>query len=157
MASITLSFDVKISIVRPYITKNITDTDLGRITQTTNLKYETLQTLSPQSSGTVSNTISNEEVLSSLAKSLEELDEIYDDFAQLEKKAGEALEKIVFSYDVLSTENELLANAERAIFGSASGVITYSKYQKLLELEQIFNREIQERMVTNGGTFNVVA
>lgn len=157
MASITLSFDVKISIVRPYITKNITDTDLGRITQTTNLKYETLQTLSPQSSGTVSNTISNEEVLSSLAKSLEELDEIYDDFAQLEKKAGEALEKIVFSYDVLSTENELLANAERAIFGSASGVITYSKYQKLLELEQIFNREIQERMVTNGGTLNVVA
>lgn len=157
MTPISLSYDAKITIVRPYITKNITDTDLSRITQTTNLKYETLQTLSPQSLGVVPSDIPEEEVLSYLDESIKELDQISDDFGQLAQKAEEMVKNIVFTYDISLPENEMMANAERAIFGSATGIVTYEKYKRLVELEEILNREIQERMVMNGGTLDVVA
>lgn len=157
MASIALSFDVKISIIRPYITKNLNGNDLNRINQTTNLKYESLKTLTPQALGTQLDVVDDEAVLSYLDSSLKELDQIHQEFDDLSQKAEEALKAIVFTYDIALPENEPLANAERSLFGFASGIITFAKYKKLEELEQIINREIQERMVENGGTLDVVA
>lgn len=157
MAAVTLSYDVKIVVVRPFITKNLSDTDLSRINQTTTLKYETLITTNPQalSSGVIS--INDEEILSALDQSIAELDEIYQEFDDLGKKAEEALKSIVYTYDVTLPENELTAQAERDIFGSATGIITFEKYKKLIELEDIINREIQERMINNGGKLDVAS
>ena len=157
MASMDLSFDVKINIVRPYITKNLGNTDLSRINETTNLKYESLKTLAPQAIAGALEQPSEEEVLSYLDNSLKELDEIHDEFDQLAKKAEDNLKDILFTYDVTALENEPLANAERTLFGFASGIITFAKYKKLNELEQIVNNEIQSRMVENGGRLDGVA
>lgn len=157
MASVALSFDVKISIIRPYITKNLGNTDLTRINETTNLKYESLKTLAPQSMGGSAQEPSDEEVLDYLDSSLKELDSIHDEFDDLSKKAEDVLKEIVFTYDVTLSENELLANAERALFGFASGIITFAKYKKINELEEIVNNEIQSRIVENGGRLDGAA
>lgn len=157
MATIIQSFDVKISIIRPYITKNLSDQDSSRIVQTTNLKYESLKTLTPQGVKSEEAVPSDSEVFDYLKQSIAELDQINNDFGDLEKMADEALAKIVFTYNVEDPENETIAEAERTIFGYASGSVTYSKYQTLLDYEQILNREIQERMVNNGGTLDVSA
>jgi Asp-tRNA(Asn)/Glu-tRNA(Gln) amidotransferase C subunit len=154
MASIAQSFDVKINIIRPYITKNLSQNDLQKINQTTALKYQAQKTTSPQ--GALEDiTTSNEEVSNYLVDSVKELDEIYDSFDDLSIQAEKDLNKIVYTYDINLAENELIANAERILFGSASGVITFAKYKKVLAFEQIINREIQERMVNNGGILDV--
>lgn len=157
MASISLSFDVKISIIRPYITKSLGGNDISRINETTNLKYESLKTLTPQALGTPSNEINDEEVLSFLDQSIKELDTLSENFGDLAAKAEQALKDIVFTYDVKKPEYETLANAERSLFGFASGIITFAKYKQLEELERIVNEEIQNRMIENGGKLDVVA
>lgn len=157
MATITQSFDVKITIIRPYITKDLSNEDISRIRQTTNLKYESLKTLTPQGTKQIEELPTDEEVLSYLEQSVNELDQIHKDFDDLTTRAEESLNKIVYTYDVSNPDNEITANAERTIFGSASGVITFAKYKKLIEFEEILNREIQERMINNGGTLDVVA
>lgn len=157
MATITQSFDVKITIIRPYITKDLSSEDISRIRQTTNLKYESLKTLTPQGTKQIEELPTDEEVLSYLEQSVNELDQIHKDFDDLTTRAEESLNKIVYTYDVSNPDNEITANAERTIFGSASGVITFAKYKKLIEFEEILNREIQERMINNGGTLDVVA
>lgn len=157
MTFLEKSFDVKISIIRPYITKEMKDSDLSRINQTTNLRYESLSIVGPQSLGSGLSEMEEEEVLSYLDESIKELDEIYNRFDDYSKRSEEAIKNIVFSYDVSKEENEITANAERSIFGSATGLITFQKYKKLIELEEILNREIQERMIDGGGTLDVVA
>lgn len=156
MASVSLSFDVKISIIRPYITKSLGNNDISRINETTNLKYESLKTLTPQSLNTTES-ISEEEVLSFLDESVQALDSLHQDFDDLASKAEQALKDIVFTYDVKDPQNETLANAERSLFGFASGIITFAKYKQLDELEKVINEEIQNRMLENGGTLDVVA
>ena len=154
MATISKSFDVKISIVRPYVTKNLSQDDLFKINETTALKYESLKSTAPQGLAETSE-LSDEEVSNYLADSVKELDDIYDNFDDLTKQAEKELNSIVYTYDVTLPENELIANAERALFGSASGVITFAKYKKVLAFEQIINREISEQMINNNGVLNV--
>ena len=157
MATITQSFDVKISIIRPFITKNLSDQDNSRIVQTTNLKYESLKTLTPQGIKSDEALPSDEEVFNYIKQSVDELDLIHDSFGELAAMAEEALNKIVYTYDVEDPDQELTAEAERTLFGSATGIITFAKYKKLAEFEEILNREISERMTNNGGVLDVVA
>lgn len=154
MALITTNYDVKINIIRPFITKNISEVDLSKITQTNTLKYEALKTTAPQSS--LEDVIRNEiSPLDSLKESIEHMDSIYNQFDDLAALAEKDLNKIVYTYDVSLLENELMANAERALFGSASGVITFAKYKKVLAYEQLLNRQISENMINNGGVLDV--
>lgn len=157
MALVKQSFDVKINIIRPYITKNLSADDITRISETTNLKYESLKTITPQAFFDEDAGLSDTEVISEIDKRVKELNELIQEFDDLEEKATRAMNKIVFTYDVSDPANEFIANAERAIFGSASGVITFSKYKKLMEFEEIINRELQERMVNNNGVLDGVA
>lgn len=156
MASITKSFDVKIKIIRPFITKNLSEDDLSKIKQNTALKYESLKTTSPE--GSLQNEeLSSEEVVDYLAQSAKELDELYQGFDDLARKAEEDLKSIVYTYDITDPANELIADAEIALFGSATGIITLAKYKKVMAYEEIVNREIQEKMVENGGMLDGVA
>jgi hypothetical protein len=156
MASISFTYDVKISVVRPYVTKNLSTDDLSRISQTTILKYEKQQTIAASYTEQVQS-LNDNDIVTQLETSLKELDAIHDEFDDLAKQAEEALKGILFSYDVTLPENESIANAERALFGSATGVITFAKYKQLNELEEIVNRELQERMIENNGILDVVA
>jgi hypothetical protein len=156
MTDITSSYDVKISIVRPYVTKNLSNNDLARISQTTNLKFEKAQTINAEYTEHLV-VLTDDEIIDQLEVSLKELDALHDDFDDLAKQAEDALKGILFTYDVTLPENELIANAERALFGSATGVITFAKYKQLSELEEILNREVQERMIENNGQLDVVA
>lgn len=153
MAIVTKSFDVKIDIKRPYITKNLSNDDFSKIIQTTTLKYESLKTTAPQAATQVDET--EEETENPLAEAIKETDQIYEAFEDLASQAEKELNSIVFTYDPSLPENELMAEAERNLFGSASGVITFSKYKKVLAYEQIINRQISENMVENGGTLDV--
>lgn len=154
MAMVSKSFDVKISIIRPYITKNLSEDDFSKINQTTALKYESLKTTAPQ--GSLGDPdISNEEVTDYLGDAVKELDAIYDGFEDLRAQAERELNTVVYTYDFGLPENEMTANAERSLFGSASGVISFAKYKQVLAFEQILNREISERMVNNGGILDV--
>jgi hypothetical protein len=155
MASISLSFDVRINIIRPFITKNISENDLGRITQNSALKYESLKTNVTQGSLDSGEDTDELSPMDKLDESIKQMDSIYDDFNNLAEMAERDLNKIVFTYDPSLEENELIANAERELFGSASGVITFQKYKKVLAYEQILNREMSEKMVNNGGMLNV--
>lgn len=154
MASITKMIDVRINIIRPFITKNIADDDLSRITQNNNLKYESLKSTTPQ--GSIKEELfTDSQSLNALTNSIIEMDSIYDEFEDLAAIAERELNKIVYTYDISLEENEMIANAERILFGSASGVITFAKYKKVLAYEQIVNRQISETMVNSGGTINV--
>lgn len=157
MSSVAQSFDVKISIIRPYVTKNLSTEDLSKINQTTKLKYESLKTNAPQFSSFQNEEPSDMEILSLMDSSIAELDSLIEDFDDLSKKAEEAMDKIIFTYDPDDSENELIANAERSIFGTASGIITYSKYKTIRDYEEILNRELQERMTNNNGILDGVA
>lgn len=154
MASIEKMFDVRINIIRPFITKNIGDDDLSRITQNNNLKYESLKSSAPQGS-IQEDTVGDYEALDGLTEAINEMDSIYDQFDDMSAMAERDLNKIVYTYDISLEENEMIANAERLLFGSASGVITFAKYKSVLAYEQILNREISETMINNGGTINV--
>jgi len=153
MAIVTKSFDVKIDIKRPYITKNLSNDDFSKIIQTTTLKYESLKTTAPQAATQVDE--AEEETGNPLAEAIKETDQIYEEFEDLASQAEKELNSIVLTYDPSLPENELIAEAERNLFGSASGVITFSKYKKVLAYEQIVNRQISENMVENGGTLDV--
>ena len=154
MTPITTSFDVRINIKRPFFTKNISADDLSKITETSSLKYESLKTVGPQGYSDTAEP-SSQQGLDSLSAVMEEMDAIYDEFEDIASKAAEEMNKIVFTYDISLQENEMIANAERALFGSASGVITFAKYQKILSYEQVLNRQISETMASNGGMLNV--
>lgn len=154
MATINKSFDVKVNIVRPYITKNISDVDSLKISQTTSLKYETLKTLAPEGTAATSET-TEEESSGDLLDLSKRLDNLCDSFEDMMARAEKVLKQIVFTYDVTLPENETIANAERDIFGSASGIITFEKYKKILDFEEILNRELLERMVENNGVLDV--
>lgn len=154
MATIKKFFDIKINIVRPYITRNISDSDSLKINQTTSLKYETLKTLAPEGVA-VTSELSDEEVSGDLLDLSKRLDKLCESFEDMMARAEKTLKQIVFTYDVTLPENETIANAERNIFGSASGVITFEKYKKVLDFEEILNRELLERMIENNGVLDV--
>lgn len=154
MATVSKIYDVKINIIRPYVTKNISVTDTVKINETTALKYETLKTVTPEGSLQEPG-YTDEEVVNYLSNSIKELDEIYDAFDDLSKRAEKELSDVVYTYDISLPENEMIANAERSLFGSASGIITFAKYKKVLAFDQILNREISERMVNNNGVLDV--
>jgi hypothetical protein len=154
MATVNKSFDVKINIVRPYITKNISEADFAKISQTASLKYETLKTTAPENTLSTSE-LSDEEGAGNLSVLSKRLDKLCENFEDLMERAERSLKEIVFTYDPSSPENELIANSERDIFGSASGVITFGKYKKILDFEEILNRELLERMIENNGVLDV--
>jgi hypothetical protein len=154
MANISASFDVKISIVRPFITKDLSFDDITKIKESTTLKYETIQTKTPEGSLEVEED-TEDEIQNNFDKELNKLEELYQGFDAASKRAEEAMKKIAFTYDTSDPALESLADAEATVFGSATGIITFEKYKKLLAYEDVINRELQESMVESGGQLDV--
>ena len=156
MALTTKSFDVKINVVFPHVTKTMPTKDSDRIQQTTMFKYEPQKTVAqPELLSTVSATeVENNN--DRLSRVNDELEEIKTDFIAMEEKANIAFKNYSYTYDVEDPRNETLKNAEEAIFGIATGIITQAKYKKVLDLISAVDSKLVDLTIQNGGGLNVV-
>lgn len=158
MAAITESFDVRIRVVYPLLTKSLPKDDSKRINATGNFNFEpppqvdTTQGLAAKSSPVKS--IGVEERVDNLKNGLDALlvdfDRIQD---MMRKRAGH----ITLEYDSELTQNEALANAEAELFGGASGQITYSMFEEALALQEKVDKYISHMSVENDGVLNGAA
>lgn len=142
---ITKSFDVKISIVYPYLTKNISAKDSERISRSTLFKYETQKNISsPQlsSEATVTAEVTNKTETETLVKRMKK---VYDNFDQMRILAEKELNKVLYSYDTNAIEDEAITDAAEELFGFADGSVTFTNYKSALELEKIIQEEISRR------------
>lgn len=157
MANIQKSFDVKVNVVYPHISKTIPVKDSDRIQTTNFFKYEPqkavqqpdLSLYQPPDDGEVQ---TNESRMKKLDAQLEQMQ---DDFKRLEDKTEKAFKDYVYEYDLLDPASEDIANAEEAVFGIATGIITQAKYKKVLELLDTVDEMIVDGTIENGGTLNV--
>lgn len=157
MASIAKHFDVSIKVQAPFTTKSITSTDNKRIHETTELKYQ-----SPKNIEVTSNLLFEEAPVEVTAtdrvmQSKERFKTLIDDFNELKQLAENRSKNFTYNYDILNLEQENIANAEREIFGDATGSISFGRYQDLLDFEVLLNKVIKEKTIQNGGAFNAVA
>lgn len=156
---ITKSFDVKISVIFPYLTKNISEKDSERISRNTLFKYEPQKTISTPQFAAESSTPVQDEEDSPATKLVKRFKKIYDDFDAVKRQAEKNLEGIVYLYDVTSLNDEDISTADESVFGVASGEITFEKYKKAIELKEMIEEEMQrreiEKGVINNGSFSV--
>jgi len=158
MAAVSESFDVRIRVIYPRLTKSLPEDDSKRINATGNFNFEpppqvdTAQGLAAESSPIKEK--STEERVDNLKKGLDGLlidfDRIQD---MMRKRAGH----IVLEYDPELTQNEALANAEAELFGGASGQITYSMFEQTLALQEKVNKYISHMSIENDGVLNGAA
>ena len=140
---VTKNFDVKISVVHPYLTRNISEKDSERISRNTLFKYEPQKAIeTPQ--------LASQSVADVAAKLIQRFKDIYDGFDTLREKAANRLSDIVYEYDVTVLENEAIAVAEESIFGAATGTITFKKYKQAIELSELIEEEIRRRATLQG-------
>lgn len=158
MALINKSFDVKINVIYPHISKTIPDKDSDRIQTTTLFKYESQKSLEQPDAALYQpeedETVSNE---TRVKKVDEELEQMESDFKRLEDKTESAFANYVYEYDITDPANEALASAEEAIFGVATGIITQAKYKKVLELLDSLDDMLIDATIENEGKLNVGA
>lgn len=157
MAQFTKSYDVKINVIFPHITKTMPDKDSQRIQQTTFFKYEPQKVL-PQSTVAFQEIIPVEQSNEDKAEEIfQQLEDLQGEFKRAENFAGQGLQGLVYTYDINDPVNESLVIAETAIFGVATGIITYDKYKKLLNLISVVDEMILDATIQNGGNLNVAS
>lgn len=158
MATVTDDFDVKIRVVFPFLTKSLPKDDNQRINATGNFNFEPPPQVDTATGSTVGTSPiqetnkeeRKEELRTGLINLLERFDKIQ---SAMEKRS----KHITMEYDPEITENEVLANAEIEIFGSASGSITYKKFEEVLAFHEKINKYIAHLSIENKGTVGRVA
>lgn len=151
------NFDVKIKIVFPYLTKNMSDKDSERISRSTLFKYKPQESIaSPQmvSQSEISEEKDDKDLALELIKRLKN---IYDGLADLKKIARRGLKDIVYRYDVKNPENEQIYLAEEGLFGIPTGEITLNKYESALQFKSLIEKEVTRRALAKGVENEVAA
>lgn len=151
------NFDVKISVVFPYLTKNISEKDSERISRNTLFKYEAQRAIPTPQLAAEPVTTQEEEEDSPATKLAKRFKKIYDDFDALKRQAEKNLEGVVYLYDVTSLNYEDIATADESIFGWASGEITFTKYKQAMEMKEMIEEEMQRREIQKGVRASEVA
>lgn len=155
MDYVSKSIDVKIKIVYPQISRTIPNKDSAKIRETNFAKYEPQKTIAAVQSTAAVFTPKQEE--DEWTKSItNEMKELEYDLARLERMADKKLKDKKYTYDVKDPKNDPLLEAEKAIFGSASGVITYDMFKEVLCLKDAIDQMVAEETIVNGG-FKFVA
>ena len=155
MALINFNADVRIKVVFPYVTKSLKDTDRSRVTATGSFTYEprpqveSAHSVFEDTASTVPLTVKQRSI--NLQSTLGDL---LAEIAKIKKFMAKKAKNIIFQYDPVETRNESYADAEETLFGVASGVIDYGKFEKILELEEKIDRWIAHQSIANGGTLN---
>lgn len=147
---ITKSFDVKINIVYPYLTKNISAKDSERISRNTLFKYTPQQAIEVTQAVSQPLKVEEESQIDIVTKVAKRFKDLFDGFSALKEQAEKSLEGIVYNYDSSRIENEALSNAEEGIFGTVSEKITFKKFKQAIELREKIDEEIQRRAIVQG-------
>jgi hypothetical protein len=158
MPAISFNADLKIRVVFPTLTKSLPTSDRNKLGQTGTFKYEPRpQVETAQASNTETNFTASTPQKDRFNKLGEDLDDLIAEAERIEKVYRERSQGIVFEYDPANAQNEALATAEREIFGSASGRITYTMFEQILNLEEKINKWISHQSIINDGQLNGVA
>jgi hypothetical protein len=157
VANTQKSFDVKVNVVYPHISKTIPEKDSKRIQTTNFFKYEpqkavTQPDLSLYQPPEEKEAETNETRMKKLDGKLEEME---SEFKRLEDKTEKSFQNYVYTYEIDDASTEAIANAEEAIFGVATGIITQAKYKKVLELLDTIDQMLVDATIENGGKLNV--
>jgi len=157
MAAENRSFDVRINIIFPLLTKSLNDKDVDRIKATGAFNFESRPqvdtAIGELASLSFEKTTGTKERVENLKK---EFNNMLGDFARLEKAMEKKASHIVLKYDPEVAENETLTDAEETLFGVATGEITYQMYKKVLDYEHKVNKYISHQSVENQGAFSAV-
>lgn len=158
MATISQNYDVRIKVIFPLLTKSISNKDVSRINATGSFSYQPQKQVDviPQAVLDV-NIIPEQNKDAETEKIKEDFGIILRDLKAIEEAFRKRSKHIILKYDAETTENEALANAEAALFGNASGEITYDMYAKTLAYEQKINKYISHQSIENKGVFGGAA
>jgi hypothetical protein len=158
MALISFNADMKIKVVFPPLTKSLSGGDRNKIGQTGTFKYEPRpQVETAQAINTETNFTPSTPEQDRFQKLGEDLDDLIAQAEKIEKVFRKRAAGIAFEYDVNNIQNESLIEAERDIFGVASGRVTYAMYEEILALEEKINKWISHQSIINDGSLGGVA
>ena len=145
-------YDVCIKVTSPAMTHSLmaTDTytlyDQGIFTYTApiDVEYEKTGNIIIKESVSATSKERIAIVSTQITDMLQEIGKILGVFAN---RAG----NITLTYDTQSLANEALASAEETIFGTKTGKITYSMYEKVLYLEGKIDKWLSHSSMVNQG------
>lgn len=157
MPAISETFDVKIRVVFPFLTKSLSDDDSSAINATGNFNFNPPPQVSTVSSQISENIVKEQTTKQRKERVREGLTGLLDDFDKIFRAMRERAQHIVLTYDPELAQNEALADAEEKIFGAASGRITYDMFEQVLEFQSKVDKYISHSSIENGGTIDSVA
>lgn len=155
MAKITVFSDVQIRVVLPFVTKSLNEDQRERVLATGTFPYipkpqvESVQAVSVRQIS--DETLETDKRINRLKV---DFDEMLAKLKRIKDAARRRAKNIVFEYDPLLTENEAYTDAEETLFGFASGTITYSMYESILEFEKKLDRWIGHKAISQEGLPN---
>lgn len=158
MAAVTETFDIKIRVVFPFLTKSLPTDDSARINATGNFNFEPPPQVDTAQGAVVSQSsvkeISKPERVQNLKTGLNDL---MADFDLIQKVMKKRAGHIALNYDPELTKNEALASAEMDLFGASTGRITYAKFEEVLAYHEKINKYIAHMSIENGGPLDAVS
>jgi hypothetical protein len=155
MARVSIFADVRISVVFPFLTKSLKEEQRERVLATGIFPYvpkpqvESVQAASVRQ--VVDESIDTDRRISRLKV---DFDDMLNRLRKIKDAARRRAKNIVFEYDPVLTENEAYTDAEETLFGVASGTITYSMYESLLEFEKKLDKWIGHKAISQEGLPN---
>ena len=149
------TFDFKISVIFPFVTKDLKDKDSTRINATGAFNFRSR----PQVDTAVGPIISsdhkriptNAEEVTTLKKNF---DTMLADISRIEVAMERKAKHITLTYDPELSENEALTDTEESIFGVASGRVTFPMYKQVLEFENRIDKYISHQSIENKGVLS---
>jgi hypothetical protein len=158
VAAVSENFDFKIKVVFPLLTKSLTDDDSSRITATGNFNFEPppqVDTAQGQSVG--ESPVTQKEPNERVETLKSEFKDILGDLDLIEDAMKKRSGHITFKYDPELAENEVMANAEEALFGIATGSITFDQFLEVIKYQRKINKYISHTSIENEGLFTGAA
>jgi len=157
MALISFNADMKIKVVYPQLTKQMSGSDKNYLGQTGTFKYEPRpQVETAQANNTEVNFSPSTSEKDRFNKLGENLDDLIAQAEKVEAAYRKRAEGVVVEYDVTDANNESIVDAENTLFGGASGKITYAMYERILDFEDKINKWISHQSIINDGKLNSV-
>ena len=152
------SFDVKIRVVFPRITKSLPDKDSEQISAIGAFTFSPPPTVDTTTSAAATSSLSQQVAEDDDVEKLKnDFNDLLADIERIEKVFAKRTGHIKLEYDPERVENDALATAEENIFGGASGVITYDMYKKVIDFQQKINKFISHQSIENEGMLSGVA
>ena len=139
------SFDVKISIVHPHLTRTMPGTDSAKISTNTLFKYTAQKALNTSTSEMVEEPAAVISAADLTQQIMEKAKEVRKQYSDIERVVDERLKGLVQTYSLADPDDANIAESEEYIFGTSTGAITYQQYDRCLDLVQDVAQEIQRR------------